>query len=132
MTVSVEAAPLPGAATARIEQVADFVDPQTRTVRLRGVLDNPQRRYKGEMFVSGAIPLDSAGQPSVPAKAVFLLGEKRYLFVETGPAIYRRQEVRVGPERDGRVTILTGIEPGTRVVVEGNLLFTRLFPAVVK
>ncbi len=129
-TVQVEAPPLPGSYPANIEQVADFVDPLTRTVRLRARLDNPQRQLKGEMFVTVAIPTPTGGKPQVPAKAVFLLGEKRYLFVEVAPGKYRRQIVRTGPERDGKVAVVEGVEPGTRVVVEGNLLFTRLFPAL--
>lgn len=128
--VEVEAPPLPGVFPAKIEQVADFVDPVTRTVRLRACLDNPQRRLKGEMYVTARIPTEPSGKPLVPAKAVFLLGEKRYLFVETAPGRYRRQEVRTGTERDGKVAVLEGIAPDTRIVVEGNLLFTRLFPAV--
>lgn len=130
MTVQVEAPPLPGTFPANVEQVADFVDPQTRTVHLRARLDNPQRQLKGEMFVTVAIPIPTGGKPLVPAKAVFLLGEKRYLFVEMEPGKYRRQIVRTGPERDGKVAVLEGIAPGERVVVEGNLLFTRLFPAL--
>lgn len=129
LAVEVEAPPLPGVFPAKLDQVADFVDPVTRTVRLRASLDNPQRLLKGEMFVTASIPTASSGLPLVPAKAVFLLGEKRYLFVETGPNQFRRQEVKTGPERDGKVAVLEGIAPGVRVVVAGNLLFTRLFPA---
>ncbi|MBS4098477.1 MAG: efflux RND transporter periplasmic adaptor subunit [Sulfuricella sp.] len=132
MTVQVEAPPLPGVFPATVEQVADFVDPVTRTVRLRARLDNPQRQLKGEMFVTAVIPTPAGGKPVVPVKAVFLLGEKRYLFVETGPATYRRQEVVTGPERDGKVVVQAGVQPGERIVVKGNLLFTRLFPAVPK
>lgn len=130
LAVEVEAPPLPGVFPAKIEQVADFVDPVTRTVRLRASVDNPRRRLKGEMFVTAMLSTAPVGKPLAPAKAVFLLGEKRYLFVETGPGQFLRQEVETGAERDGKVPLLSGVEPGARIVVEGNLLFTRLFPAV--
>ena len=67
----------------------------------------------------------------MPASAVFLLGEKRYVFVEETPGRYRRQKVEAGSEREGRIDLLAGVKEGDRVVTEGNLNLLKFFkPAI--
>lgn len=111
----------------RLRHVADFVDPATRTVRVRGEVANPERRLKAEMFVRASIRLPAGQALSVPGGAVFLQGEQRYVFVEESTGIYRRQAVTVGRERNGRLEILSGLSAGTRVVSEGNLHLLKYF-----
>ncbi|WP_371323496.1 efflux RND transporter periplasmic adaptor subunit [Dechloromonas sp. ZY10] len=113
-----------------IRHVADFVDPATRTLRVRGEVANPDRRLKAEMFVRASIRLPAGQALSVPSGAVFLQGERRYVFVEEAAGIYRRQAVSVGRERNGRLEILGGLEAGVRVVSEGNLHLLKYFKPV--
>lgn len=114
-----------------IRHVADFVDPETRTIKVRGEVSNADRRLKGEMFVNALVALPASQALRVPASAVFLLGEKRYVFVEEAPGRYRRQQVEAGSEREGRVDLLAGVKEGDRVVTEGNLNLLKFFkPAI--
>lgn len=114
-----------------IRHVADFVDPATRTIKVRGEVSNADRRLKGEMFVNALVALPASQALRVPASAVFLLGEKRYVFVEEAPGRYRRQQVEAGSEREGRVDLLAGVKEGDRVVTEGNLNLLKFFkPAI--
>ncbi|MBS1188347.1 MAG: Secretion protein HlyD [Rhodocyclaceae bacterium] len=112
-----------------IRHVADFVDPASRTVKVRGEVANGDRRLKGEMFVTALIELPPTDTLHVPANAVFLAGDKRYVFVEEGAGRYRRQEVQVGPERDGRVDIHSGVRESDKVIAEGNLHLIKFFKA---
>jgi len=113
-----------------IRQVADFVDPATRTIKVRGEVPNADRRLKGEMFVSALIAQPPSAALRVPAAAVFLQGERRYVFVEESVGHYRRQLVDAGAERDGWIELLAGVKAGERVVAEGNLhLLKYLKPA---
>ncbi len=129
--LSLEVKAYPGERFAgRLRQVADFVDPATRTVRVRGEVANPDRRLKAEMFVRASIRLPAGQALSVPGGAVFLQGEQRYVFVEESTGIYRRQAVAVGRERNGRLEILSGLSAGTRVVSEGNLHLLKYFKPV--
>lgn len=118
----------------RIRHVADFVDPASRSIKVRGEIANADRRLKGEMFVQGLVELPASDLPRVPAAAVFLLGEQRYVLVEAGRGRYRRQAVDAGAERDGWVDVLTGVKVGDKVVTEGNLHLLKYFkplPAAV-
>lgn len=110
-----------------IRHVADFVDPATRTIKVRGEVPNADRRLKGEMFVNALVELPATSALRVPAAAVFLFGDQRQVFVEEGPGRYRRQVVEAGAERDGWIEIVRGVAAGERVVVEGNLHLLKFF-----
>jgi cobalt-zinc-cadmium efflux system membrane fusion protein len=110
-----------------IRHVADFVDPASRTIKVRGEVPNADRRLKGEMFVNALVELPATQALRAPAAAVFLFGEKRYVFVEEAPGSYRRQRVEAGSERDGWVDLLAGVNEGDKVVTEGNLHLLKFF-----
>jgi cobalt-zinc-cadmium efflux system membrane fusion protein len=74
------------------------------------------------MFVNVSLPDDEFPGATIPSKAVFLKGEKHYVFVEQQPGEFARHEVQIGPEQDGRVLVLAGVEPGQRVVTDGCIL----------
>lgn len=112
----------------RLELVGDALDPATRTVRARGAVDNAAGLLKAEMYVTVEVSGKSP-QPAtvVPARAILTDGAGRVCFVEAGAARFRKTKVTVGPERDGKVPILSGLPEGARVVTDGSLLLSSLF-----
>lgn len=110
-----------------IRHVADFVDPTTRTVKIRGEVPNPDRRLKGEMFVNAWVEQPPSAALQVPSQAVFLVGKQRYVFVDEDNGRFRRQAVETGAEHDGRIDLLNGVKADDRVVVEGNLNLLKYF-----
>ena len=111
---------------ARIETVSDFVDPSTRMIKVRASVDNPERALKGEMFVTGEISGQASDAVLVPAQAVFLVGDRHFVFVEESKGRFRRTEVVREAEVDGQVAVRTGLKPGTRVVTAGSLLLQQM------
>jgi cobalt-zinc-cadmium efflux system membrane fusion protein len=112
--------------TGRVETVSEFIDPNTRTIKVRGTVDNARRVLKAEMFVSVTLPDGQAPGASVPAKAVFLKGDKHCVFIEEQPGRFARQEVEIGAEQNGRILVLTGAQLGQRVVTEGCTLLQQM------
>lgn len=110
----------------RIAHVADFVDPLTRTVKARGLVDNKDRRLKAEMFVTGLLRVDSAPGTVVPGEAVFLRGDTNFVFVQTGPGRFSRRAVKTGPAHGDQQVVLDGLAPGEIVVTDGALLLQRM------
>lgn len=110
-----------------IRHVGDFVDPTTRTIRVRGEVPNQDRRLKGGMFVTALIELPPTQALLVPVAAVFLVGEQRYLFVEEATGRYILRAIQTGPEHDGKIEILGGVKEGEKVVIEGNLHLIKFF-----
>lgn len=127
-TLLIESKQYPGERfTGTIRHVADFVDPASRTIKVRGELPNADRRLKGEMFVNALVELPLSSALRAPAAAVFLFSDKRYVFVEEAPGHYRRQPVEAGAERDGWIDIHSGVNEGDKVVIEGNLHLLKFF-----
>ena len=109
-----------------LTRISEELDPSTRTVKVRGEIDNPERRLKAEMYVGVDVVQDESrvagGGVEVPAKAIFMLENRYYLFVQRGPGAFQRRAVEVGSEKDGRIPVYSGLAPGDTVVAEGALL----------
>ena len=109
-----------------LKQLSDFVDPNARTVKLRGDVPNPKRALRAEMFVTARVKLPAGEQPSVDARAVYLAGTSRYAFVKEAADRYTRRVVRVGPEVEGRMAVVSGLKEGEDVVVSGMLFLEQM------
>jgi cobalt-zinc-cadmium efflux system membrane fusion protein len=116
-------------ATGRIAHVADVVDPQTRSVKVRGTIDNADQRLKAEMYVVAELRVAAAGGYLVPARAVYLRGEQHYVFIDQGEGRFARRAIRTGPLSDGYQVVLEGLAATDRVVVDGSLLLERILAA---
>lgn len=109
-----------------IDWVGDTLDATTRTVKVRGVVANPDRLLKSEMYVEASVPQRHASALHIAAKAVFLKDDKHYVFVEQSPGKFLRKEVHIGDEQDGQVLVLDGLEKGQSVVTDGSLLLQQI------
>jgi cobalt-zinc-cadmium efflux system membrane fusion protein len=106
--------------------VADSVDPQTRTVKVRGMVDQADERLKAEMFTVAELKLAAVSGYLVPTRAVYLRGEQHFVFIDQGGGRYARRAIVPGPISDGYQAVLGGIAANDKVVVDGNLLLERL------
>lgn len=111
---------------ARIEQIADFFDPQTRTLRVRASVANPDRRLKADMFVNAEIDVDRGRFLQVPAAAIMLRGDEQFAFVDEGEGRYARRKVLAEEAGFGKMRVRAGLKSGERVVIEGGLLLMQL------
>jgi cobalt-zinc-cadmium efflux system membrane fusion protein len=126
-TFTVKSASLPGQSfSGQVEVVGDGLDPNTRTVKVRGSLANPGRLLKAEMFVQAEVPLVPELGVVVPAKSVFLRAEQHCVIVEDSPGHYARRGVTLGAERSGQVLVTAGLAAGQRVVTDGAMLLEQL------
>jgi cobalt-zinc-cadmium efflux system membrane fusion protein len=106
----------------RLEIIGRELDPTTRTIKARCLVDNGDNLLRSEMYVTVDVASSGSAGVNVPTKALFLKGEQHCVFVETAPGQFARRFVKLGVENDSRTTITDGILPGERVVGEGCLL----------
>lgn len=124
-TVEVAVDALPGRAFAgEVGYLAARVDPETRTVRARIDVGNPEKALKPGMFarIRLADPHgESQGREvvAVPETAVQRDGEESIIFVAASDDRYARREVTTGRRAEGWIEILSGLEAGERVVTRG-------------
>jgi len=116
----------------KIIHIADFIDPVTRTVKVRVSVPNDSMRLKAEMFVQAEIPLSRVEGIVVPSKAVILVGEKHYVFTEIGQNQFVRKEVKIGSEFADKTEITDGLSQEDRVIVEGSLYLNEILREHVK
>jgi cobalt-zinc-cadmium efflux system membrane fusion protein len=109
-----------------VANIGPSLDPSTRTVRVRGIVENPELMLKAEMYVSVDVVRDESklaqAGVEVPSKAIFTIDRKSYLFVELSPGKFERRQVEIGTEKDGKVPVLGGVAAGQRIVIDGGLL----------
>ncbi len=110
----------------KLEVITDGMDAVTRTVKVRGLVDNAERLLKSEMYVSIELPQPKVNGIQIPSRAVFLKGDKNFVFVAEGSGQFAMREVQLGPEHNGRVVVLGGLKPGQNVVTEGSLLLEQM------
>ncbi len=106
----------------RLDLIGSSLDPATRTLKVRALVDNSEQLLKAEMYVTADVVGDSETGVDVSAKAVFLRDNQYYVFVEEEPGRFERRPVTLGPEDSGMIAVVGGIVPGQRVVTEGSLL----------
>lgn len=105
--------------------VSPKVDARSRTLELRGRLDNADRRLQPGMFATVHLILGEA-QPvlTLPRTAIsfYAYGESVFVIDDAGERLtVHRQAVQVGRTRGGRVEILSGLEVGQQIVHTGHL-----------
>jgi membrane fusion protein, heavy metal efflux system len=110
----------------KIDHVGDVVEPTSRTVKVRCVVPNPDRRLKPEMFARIELT-DAGGKKAIvlPASAILTDSEHTRVIVAGGDHVYRPRAVIVGPEVEGKVRILGGLKVGEVVVTQGAIFLKR-------
>ena len=103
-----------------LRYISPTVDPATRNVKMKALVQNPNYRLKPGFFAE--VTLQTGGNPAaliIPESALFSQEGKFYTYaVQDGIAI--RKEVETGVRFEGKVEILKGIQIGERVVTAGH------------
>lgn len=110
----------------RVIAVADFIDPLTRTIKVRGLVANPQRLLKSEMLATARFERSFAGDVVVPAAAILLHGQRQSVFVQIRPGEFERRAVDLSHEGPRQAVVSRGLQVGEQVVQENVLLLDRL------
>ena len=99
------------------------VNAQTRTLRVRIALANPNGVLKPGMFATVKFGAPAGGAVVlVPAEAVIETGKRSVVIVAAGEGRFMPVDVEVGRQSGDAVEIRKGIAPGQRVVVSGQFL----------
>ena len=112
---------------AQVTASADVIDPQTRTIKVRGVVANPERRLKAEMLGTAVVERTHQRGVVLPASAVTLRGTQHWVVVQVQPGVFERRRVETADEGAKEVIVTSGVRPGERVVSDNALLLLRQF-----
>ena len=106
-----------------VAYIYPYAQDKTRTTRIRVLFDNPEGLLRPEMFADLSIMAsERPDQVVVPAEAVVRSGDFNQIFVVTDDGAFEPRKVNLGIESRGEVAVVSGIEPGERVVVSAQFL----------
>ncbi len=111
----------------RISALADAIDPVSRTIKLRGVIANPERLLKSEMLATAHVMRKLGAGVMVPAASVILTGEKQWVYVSPKPGLFEAREVKLSVQGEREAVVSEGLALGEQVVSENGLLLARRF-----
>ncbi len=121
--LQIELAAYPGETfRARVTRLADVVDPQTHTVKVRAEMNNAAGRFRPDMFGRIRHVESTRMMPVVPAGAVIQGDGANYVFVERAPGKFQQTAVQVADRVGDDFAVAAGLRPGERVVTEGVML----------
>ena len=103
-----------------LETVDNQIDTTTGTVRLRAVFANQDSRLFPNEFVNAHLRVDTLrGTTLVPAAAVLNGAPGTYVWMVKPDNTVTVRTVKVGPTDGEHTAILSGLEPGDNVVIDG-------------
>lgn len=105
-----------------IESVLPRANLDSRTVRVRVELPNPERRLRPGMSAEVTLARDEETALLVPTEAVIRTGRRTLVMLAQAQGRYRPVEIRTGRETGDKTEVLSGLEAGQQVVASGQFL----------
>lgn len=121
--VNVQTDAYPGTFHGRISYVSPAVDPNTRTLQARIVVDNPGEKLKRDMYCTVTVTAGSIANAIALPDSSVLRDENNqpFVYLAVGSNQFGRRAVEIGQSENGKTQILKGLSIGERVVGDGSL-----------
>lgn len=113
----------------KLEVIGQSLDPETRTVRVRGTLINHDHLLKAQMYVNINVIVATPKLPRVPLTSVFLRESRPYVFVKESAETFTMRRIVTSSEDAGYTLVSKGLAAGEKVVTEGALLLEGVLEA---
>jgi cobalt-zinc-cadmium efflux system membrane fusion protein len=103
--------------------VSPALDPNTRTLQARIVVENPGEKLKKDMYCTVTVTAGSIRNAIAAPDAAVLRDDENqpFVYVATGPNQFARRGVEIGQSEKGQTQILGGLSAGEKVVGDGGL-----------
>ncbi len=108
--------------SSKIDYIYPSISGDTRTVKVRFVIDNLEGRLKPQMFTDVEIHIDLGKRLAIPEDAVMDTGTRQIVYVDKGNGFFEPREVTLGVRAQGMVEVLKGLASGEKVASSANFL----------
>ncbi|HKJ83089.1 MAG TPA: efflux RND transporter periplasmic adaptor subunit [Mariprofundaceae bacterium] len=106
----------------KITYIYPYLDPKTRTNKVRIEFDNPAMVLKPDMFANVQIRTDRRKTLVIPTEAIIRTGKTSRVFVEIGPGRFEPRDIKAGISDHGKTELLSGVREGETVVTSSQFL----------
>jgi membrane fusion protein, multidrug efflux system len=112
-------------ANGKLTLIDNAIDQATGTIRMKASFANQDERLWPGEFVNVRLVLNTRkGAPTVPAQTVQSGATGQYVYVIKPDNTVERRDVEVAAVQDGIAVVTKGLEPGEKVVVDGQYRLT--------
>ena len=101
-----------------IESVSSRVDPSTRSILARVIVDNPKFKIIPGQLLTVKIIYNETQQIGVPESSVTIQGKTAFVYVVNGETV-DKTNIQIGKRNFGKVSVLDGVSEGDQIVIEG-------------
>jgi len=96
------------------------LDPISRSVVVRALVDNAEGLLRPGMFLAVELRREDVRSLMIPEQAIMPEQSRQFVLVVGEGDVVARREIVSGRRRPGEIEVLSGLEPGDRVIVEGT------------
>ncbi|MGA7809284.1 efflux RND transporter periplasmic adaptor subunit [Bradyrhizobium sp.] len=105
----------------RVLFVSDVLEPDTRRTKVRIAFDNPDGKFKPNMFANASFAAPMISEIMVPTSALVMNNDSTSVFIEVAPWAFERRNVEISHQEGQDAVIKSGLNDGDRVVVRGGV-----------
>ncbi|HHT9107962.1 MAG TPA: efflux RND transporter periplasmic adaptor subunit [Candidatus Wunengus sp. YC63] len=106
--------------TGTVSYIYPGISSETRTIKIRIELSNPDFVLKPGMYVNVEIHVDCGTKIAVPIGAVLDADERKIVFVDLGDGYFEPREIKVDVYGEGMYEVIEGVKEGEKVVTSAN------------
>lgn len=105
-----------------VASIDNRVDEVTRTIRVRAIIPNPDRRLVPGLLMTVDLFKNPREGIAVKEEALVPIGAETYVFVVKADAnVVERRRIEIGTRQPGLVEVTSGLAIGERVVTDGTI-----------
>lgn len=105
-----------------VASIDNRVDEVTRTIRVRAIIPNPDRRLVPGLLMTVDLFKNPREGIAVKEEALVPIGAETYVFVVKADAnVVERRRIETGTRQPGLVEVTSGLAIGERVVTDGTI-----------
>ena len=101
-----------------IGSVSSRVDPSTRSILARVIVDNSKFEIIPGQLLTVKIIYDEIQQVGVPESSVTIQGKTAFVYVVNDETVSKKN-IQIGKRNFGKISVLDGVSEGDQIVVEG-------------
>ena len=102
----------------KIETISSRIDPSTRSILSRIVVDNSNFEIIPGQLMTVKIIYDETNQIGVPESAVTIQGDTAFVYTVNNDTA-KKQNINIGKRNFGKVSAISGLNEGDIVIIEG-------------
>ena len=102
-----------------IRSIDSRVESETLNIKVRLEFANDDERLRPGMLMQVDLPFASEQQPLIPVQAIEFQGNERFVYLLGSDQHVQRRKIELGEAQGSRIAVLSGLQGGEPLVVEG-------------